>query len=70
MIEMFRGTGYFPPGSAEVAELMKHRERQLAALLVKARRDDELAREMRVLDEDIAAGIEELERIEAEKVRD
>lgn len=67
---VFRGTGYNYSQSDELFELMKHRQRQLEALSIKARRDDdahELEREMAELDRDIAAGIEELDRMEAVK---
>jgi hypothetical protein len=62
----FRGTGYNYPDGNEIYELMVHRRRQLAALSSIARRDDELARELAQLDEDIAAGVAELERLDDE----
>jgi hypothetical protein len=63
---VFRGTGYLDPDSHEIYELMRHRQRQLQALSIKARRDDEraeLERELAQLDEDIARGVAELERM-------
>lgn len=61
---MTHGTGYNVPSSREIYSLMYHRRRQLAALMVKAARDDELQRELDALDRDIARGVDAIESME------
>lgn len=64
---MVHGTGYNISSPDEIYSLMQHRRRQLQALSIKARRADEAAeleRELAQLDEDIAAGVAALERME------
>lgn len=64
---MVHGTGFNISSPDEIYSLMQHRRRQLEALSLKARRADEAAelkRELAQLDEDIAAGVAALERME------
>ncbi|GAB5541067.1 MAG: hypothetical protein SangKO_008270 [Sandaracinaceae bacterium] len=61
---MTHGTGYNTPSSHEIYDLMYHRRRQLAALMLKATRDDELQRELDSLDRDIARGVDAIESME------
>lgn len=64
---MAHGTGYFSPSASEIHTMMIHRRRQLLALSMKARRDDEIERELRDLESDIESGVAALEALEAEK---
>ena len=59
------GTGRSAPAAYEIMDLMRYRRRQLQALAHRAERHDEVERELRELDRDIAAGIAELERRDA-----
>lgn len=54
--------GRAAPEASEIISLMEHRQRQLVALFAKARKDDELSRELAELDRDIASGVAALER--------